>query len=194
MQDMNKGINLYVVTHCESCYNRRGIFAGQVNSILTKRGHKHAEILAERLKNEKIDIAYTSPLVRARQTLKHILKYHPETKIVVDKRIIERDYGKLSRKSKEKYRREKPKLYSIYHRSYDVPPPGGESMKQVEKRVVEFIKEVVESMKKSSNNVLIVAHGNSIRPIRKYFEKLSPEQMMKLKNLIHRVFRYQISN
>lgn len=191
---MNRKLNLYVVTHCESCYNRRGIFTGQIDSILTKKGHKHAKVMAEELKNEKIDVAYTSPLTRARQTLEHILKYHPKTKMVIDKRIIERDYGKLSRKSKEKYKRENPKLYLVYHRSYNVPPPGGESMKKVEERVLAFIGKVIILMKENNTNILIVAHGNSIRPIRRYLEKLSPKQMMKLENLRHKVFRYKFSN
>jgi len=189
---MDKNITLYVITHCESCYNRKNIFTGRINSVLTKRGHEHAKILAERLKNIEIGIAYTSPLTRARQTLRHILKYHPETKVVVDKRIIERDYGELSRKSKEKFKRENPKLYPIYHRSYDIAPPGGESMEQVEKRVLSFIKEVIEIMKKKQVNVLVVAHGNSIRPIRRYFERLTKNEMMKLENYRHKIFTYKV--
>jgi 2,3-bisphosphoglycerate-dependent phosphoglycerate mutase len=190
---MNGKKILYVVTHCESCYNRKGIFTGRVDSVLTKKGHDHAHILAKRLKSKKIDVAYTSPLTRARQTLKHILKYHPETKVIVDERIIERDYGKLSRKSKEKYEKQHPKLYPIYHRSYDVAPPGGESMKKVEKRVIGFVKEVIKSMEENDNNVLIIAHGNSIRPIIKYFEKLTSKEMMELENLKHKIFQYEIN-
>jgi len=190
---MRREMNLYVLTHCESCYNRRGIFTGRVDSKLTANGHKHAQRLAEKLKNKKIDIAFTSPLLRTRQTLKHILKYHPNTKVVIDDRLIERDYGRLSRKSKEKYKREHPDLFPIHHRSYTVAAPGGESMQQVEKRVMSFIKELLTSMRKESANVLIVCHGNSIRPIRRFFEKLSSREMMELENLRHRVFMYHIS-
>jgi 2,3-bisphosphoglycerate-dependent phosphoglycerate mutase len=180
-------MSLYIIAHCESCYNRRKIFTGRINSVLTPIGHKHARVLAKRLKNKKIDIAYVSPLIRARQTLKYILKYHPDTKVVVDKRIIERDYGELSRKSKEKFKREYPELYPIYHRSYDTPPPGGESMKQVENRVMPFVKEVVGLMKKKKVNVLVVAHGNSIRPVRKYFE-----EAMNQENHKDKIFTYKI--
>ncbi len=128
-----KKLNLYVLVHTESRYNEKRIFSGRIDSVLTKKGHKQAESLAKELAGKKIDIAYTSPLKRAKQTLKHILRHHPETKVIVDKRIIERDYGELSRKSKVKYRREHPELYPIYHRSYETPPPGGESMIEVEK-------------------------------------------------------------
>lgn len=183
---------LYVLTHCESCYNRRGIFTGRIDSKLTAAGHKHAERLAGELKNKAIDIAFISPLSRTKETLVHIRKYHPQMKVVVDKRLIERDYGDLSRKSKVKYKTEHPDLFPIYHRSYDVPPPGGESMREVEKRVLAFIKDVVSLIKKEGVNVLIVAHGNSIRPIRKYFERLSSDQMMALENLRHRVFTYGV--
>jgi len=184
---------LFVITHCESCYNKKGIFTGLIDSILTADGHKHAEELAEKLENERIDIFYTSPLKRSEQTLKHIIKYHPKAKVVVDKRIIERDYGKLSGKSKDKYRKEHPKLYPIYHRSYDVAPPGGESMQQVERRIKPFIEEVLKIMRKNEANVLIVCHSNAIRPIRKYFENLTNEQMMNLEHLRHKVFEYEIS-
>lgn len=183
---------IYLLTHCESCYNKLGIFTGRIDSVLTKDGHMHAELLAKKLKGKRIDIAYTSSLKRTRQTLNHILKYHPETKVITDKRIIERDYGQLSRKNKEKYKKEYPDLYPIYHRSYDVAPPGGESVKEVEERVIPFIKETVFSMKKDHLNVLIVTHGNTIRPIRRYFEKLSTDEMMKLENNQHTIFEYKI--
>jgi len=186
--------NLYVITHCESCYNKRGIFTGRIDSVLTKEGHIHARLLAKKLEKIQIDLAYTSPLKRARQTLKHILKYHPDTKVIVDKRIIERDYGDLSGKSKEKYKKENPELYPVYHRSYKTSPPGGESMIEVEKRVLSFIEAVIEKMKRENINVLIVAHSNSVRPIIRYFESLTPEQMMKMEDTRHRIFRYEIRN
>jgi 2,3-bisphosphoglycerate-dependent phosphoglycerate mutase len=183
---------LYVLTHCESCYNRLGIFTGVVNSKLTPKGHEHAKHLAKELEDKRIDVAFTSPLLRTRQTLKHILLYHKNTKVIVDRRLIERDYGDLSRKSKEKYKKEHPELFPVYHRSYDVPPPGGESMKQVEKRVLPLVKEIVSLIKRDHVDVLMVTHGNAIRPIRKYFEGLTNKQMMRLENLKHRIYQYKI--
>lgn len=190
---MKKTLSLYVITHCESCYNKSGIFTGRVDSVLTPNGHEHAKRLADKLKNERIDVVYVSPLTRAKQTLKYILKYHPEAKVFVDRRIMERDYGKLSKKSKAKYKRENPDLFPIYHRSYDVPPPGGESIKQVEGRVSPFIKDILEVMKKKRVNVLVVSHSNTIRPIRKYFKKLTNKQMMELEYQRHKIFEYKVS-
>ncbi len=188
----DKKLNLYVLIHTESRYNQKRLFSGHIDSVLTSKGHNQAESLAKKLFKKKIELAFTSPLKRAKQTLKHILKYHPETKVFIDKRIIERDYGKLSRKSKVKYKKEHPDLYPVYHRSYKTPPPGGESMVEVEKRVLSFLKEVIEKMKKEKKNALIVAHSNSIRPIIRYFENLSPDEMMKLENYRLKIFNYKI--
>jgi len=188
----NKKQNLYVLTHCESFFNKRKIFTGHIDSVLTNHGHKYAKLLAKSLSKKRIDIAFVSPLKRAKQTLKHILKYHPETQVVEDSRIIERDYGMLSGKSRTKYKREHPDLYPVYHRSYDVPPPGGESIKEVEKRVNPFIKEVIDMMKNKRINILVVGHNNSLRPIRKYFENLSEAEMVRLKSYQHKIFTYKI--
>jgi 2,3-bisphosphoglycerate-dependent phosphoglycerate mutase len=186
-------INLYIITHCESCYNQKHIFTGRLNSHLTEDGIKHAQAMAQNLKDAKIDLAIRTSLDRTQETLDYILKFHPHAKVEIDDRIIERDYGELSGKNKDKYQREHPDLYPIYHRSYDTPPPGGESIKQVEGRVLFFIKALVKRMVKQRINVLLVCHGNSIRPIIRYFEQLTPKQMMELEYLRHQIFHYQIS-
>jgi 2,3-bisphosphoglycerate-dependent phosphoglycerate mutase len=189
---MKQKPTLYVLTHCESCYNRQHIFTGRLNSHLTDEGIRHAKRMAEQLREVKLDVAIHTSLDRTQETLKYILTYHPGCRTEVDDRIIERDYGKLSGKSKDKYARENPEKYPIYHRSYEVAPPGGESMKAVEERVMPFLRELVERMKRERVNVLIVAHGNSIRPIIRHFEKLSAEEMMDLEYLRHRIFTYEI--
>jgi 2,3-bisphosphoglycerate-dependent phosphoglycerate mutase len=188
----SKYLNLYVLIHTETYYNEKRLFSGHIDSVLTERGHRQAMSLAKDLADKKIDVAYISPLRRTKQTLSYILKYHDNVKIITDKRIIERDYGELSRKSKVKYRKKYPELYPKYHRSYNTPPPGGESMKEVEKRVRLFIKDVIKNMKKEKHNVLIVAHSNSVRPIIRYFEKLTADQMMQLEDYRLKVFTYKV--
>lgn len=192
MKPKKKHLNLYVIIHTETYYNKKRVFCGRLNSKLTPLGHKQAQNFAKKLKDKKIDLAIISPLTRSRQTLKPILKYHPDMKVWIDARIIERDYGKLSRKSKIKYRNSHPNLYEIYHRSYESAPPGGESMIRVEKRVNSLLRDVIKLMKKQKINVLIVAHNNSIRPIRRYFEGLTPKEMMILENH-KRIFVYPIA-
>ncbi len=183
---------IYTVLHCESCYNRDGIFTGRVDSLLTDTGHAHADELAEQLRNSSLSTAYSSSLTRTKQTLEHILKFHPETTVVIDDRIIERDYGELAGVKKDTYEHKHPTLFSIYHRSYDVPPPGGESIQQVEKRVLLFIHDLLLDMKKNIGNSFIVCHANSIRPFRRFFENLSIEQMMHLENQRDQIFTYAI--
>lgn len=182
---------LYIVRHGQSFFNRSKRFTGWIDSRLTKKGKKQAEKVARDLKEVKIDLAYVSSLSRAEETLKAILKHHPEVKVIEDDRIIERNYGELSGKYHSSYIKKKPKLFWVYRRSYDVPPPGGESIKQVEERVMPFLEEVIEKIKKEKINVLIVAHGNSMRPMRRQLEKLSVEEMMKLENAWDKAYVYE---
>src|SRR3989344_4358837 len=84
------------------------------------------------------------------------------------------------------------KQYDTWHRSYDIKPPRGESVKDVEKRVEAFIKDLLKFMNKHKGNVAISAHWNSMRPFRKYFEKLSKEKMMKLENPWDDYFVYTV--
>ena len=82
--------------------------------------------------------------------------------------------------------------FDLWHRSYDIPPPGGESIKMVEKRVRSFIKDLFFIMKTKKVNVAISAHNNSMRPFRRYFENLSINQMMKMENPYEKYFDYII--
>lgn len=183
---------IYLVRHGESFFNRSKRFTGWIDSRLTLKGKRQARKVAKSLKEAEFDIAYTTTLSRAEETLKYVLKYHPKTEVIVDDRVIERNYGDLSGKFHASYVKKHPKLFWVYRRSYDVPPPGGESIKQVEERVMLFVKEVIEKVKKEKINVLIVSHGNSMRPMRRYFEKLSVKEMMKLENAWDKAYIYEI--
>lgn len=198
-----------VFRHGLTYYNKHHWFTGQLDSKLTKEGIKNAQSIAKQLKDKKISIAYSTSLSRSKKTLNEFLKFHPECKeIIVDNRILERNYGKLQKRSykefmveigsvivgalenkygqmNKKHKKELEKkvsefVYNIYHRSYDIPPPGGETLKEVEVRVNLFIKDLLKKAKKEKVNIAICAHNNSIRFLRKYFEKLSLEETMKL--------------
>jgi 2,3-bisphosphoglycerate-dependent phosphoglycerate mutase len=186
--------HIYLFRHGQTYYNLAKRFTGCKDSKLAPEGIKSAERLAEKMKNLRIDIGFCSNLSRSRETLKIVLKYHPECKrIIVDERIRERCYGKLEGKFHKtiikKYGQEQ---FDIWHRSYDVPPPGGESIKMVEKRVISFIKDLLKLIKKEKVNVAISAHGNSMRPFRRYFENLTVEEMMKLENPYDDYFDYVV--
>jgi len=186
--------HIYLFRHGQTYFNRSGRFTGWIDSRLTPKGLRQAESLAKKMKNLKFQVAFTSPLIREIQTLRKVLKYHPECKeLIIDGRLIERSYGRLQGKyHKTIIRKYGLKQYNIWHRSYDVPPPGGESIKMVEKRVDSFIRDLLDFIKKRRVNVAVCAHGNSMRPFRRYFEKLTTEQMMKLENPFDDYFDYVV--
>ncbi|MBW2991838.1 2,3-bisphosphoglycerate-dependent phosphoglycerate mutase [Candidatus Woesearchaeota archaeon] len=187
-------LKIYLFRHGSTYYNVDKIFTGWTDSKLTKSGIKEARIVARKLKDKKFQIAFQTRLTRSKQTLKEVLKYHPECKkIITDNRMIERNYGRLQRhKHKTIIKKFGKKQYDIWHRSYDIPPPGGESIKKVEKRVLSFIKDLFKLMKKEKVNVAISAHGNSMRPFRRYFEKFSIKKMMELENPWDDYFEYTV--
>ena len=185
---------IYLFRHGVTKDNLNGVFSGWRDVGLTQKGFRDAKIVSLRLKNKKIDLAFQSSLKRSKQTLKQVLKYHPECKeIIMDDRIIERCYGKLQGKTHLSVVQKKGhKTYDKWHRSYNVRPPGGESFKDIEKRVLSFIKDLLKIMKDKKVNVAISAHNNSMRPFRKYFEKLSTNQMCSLYNSYEEVYIYKI--
>src|SRR3989344_331827 len=163
-----KVYHIYLFRHGLTSYNRDRRFTGYVDVSLVPSGFDDAKIVALRLKNKKIQVAFHTKLKRSKQTLKEVLKYHPECKkIIQDDRMIERDYGDLNSKTHleivEKYGSEK---YDKWRRSFNTKPPGGESLKEVEKRVRKFVEYIKNFVKKEKVNVAISAHGNSIRLFR----------------------------
>jgi 2,3-bisphosphoglycerate-dependent phosphoglycerate mutase len=187
-------MKIYLFRHGQTFYNRDHRFTGWKDSKLTGKGIKDAKKIAKKLKNKKIEIAYRTRLSRSRDTLREVLKYHPECKkIILDDRIIERNYGKLQGKlHKTVVALHGQEKFDSWHRSYSVAPPSGESIKQVEKRVKSFIKDLLKKMRKEKVNVAISAHGNSMRPFRRYFEKLSTREMMELENPWDDYFEYEV--
>src|SRR3990167_6546756 len=188
-------LKIYLFRHGQTYFNETKRFTGWKDSKLTKKGINSARIISKKLKNKKFQVAYQTRLSRSKDTLKEVLKYHPECKRVIsDDRMIERNYGKLQGKYHktiiEEYGK---KQFDLWHRSYNSAPPGGESIRMVEKRVKMFIRDLLKFMKKNRVNVAISAHGNSMRPFRRYFEKFSIKKMMKLENPYDDYFCYKIN-
>ncbi|MBU1016590.1 MAG: histidine phosphatase family protein [Patescibacteria group bacterium] len=173
---------IYVFRHGETFDNKNRIHSGHRDSKLTETGIKQAEILAGKLKNKDINICVTSHLSRSIDTAKYALKYHKNIKYEVDDRIIERDYGKLTGKSKTKLMELYPIKAVFYRRGYDTKPPEGESLKDVNLRVFPFCEELVKRVKENNVNIAISCHGNSMRSVRKYFEKFSILKEITLEN------------
>jgi 2,3-bisphosphoglycerate-dependent phosphoglycerate mutase len=144
------------------------------------------------LKQEEIDYAFTSHLLRASGTLEIVLKPHPKVPVLVDDRLIERCYGTLQGKSKVEIAAQRPEWFARVHRGYDSRPPGGESLEMVERRTLPFVAELEGWLRRDPGNVAISCHNNSMRAIRRFYEHLSLEQMLELENPHDQAMRYSI--
>jgi len=186
---------IFLFRHGQTHFNRRKMFTGWKDSVCTTTGHRNAKTVAQKLRKKHIDVAFCTRLKRSRHTLQEVLKFHPETKFIIrDDRMIERCYGTLQGRSHVAFIREQGRnLFDKYHRSYDFPPPKGESIKMVQKRVEPFIRELLAFIKKYQVNVAISAHGNSMRPFRRHFEKLSIKKMTKVENPYDDYFEYTVN-
>jgi 2,3-bisphosphoglycerate-dependent phosphoglycerate mutase len=184
---------LFVFRHAETTDNKNNVFSGWRNPKLTPKGYEQAHEIEEQLKKEKIDYAFTSHLVRAKDTLNIVLESHPDVPIFVDDRLIERCYGLLQGKSKTKVAEARPEWFAKVHRGYDFQPPEGESLKMVEKRTIPFLTQLREWLKQNKGNAAISCHGNSLRTIRRVFENLSVKQMLKLENPQNRAMSYALN-
>ncbi|AIF69376.1 phosphoglyceromutase [Palaeococcus pacificus DY20341] len=198
---------LVLVRHGESLWNKLNIFTGWVDVPLSERGVKEALEAGELLKDYKFDVIFTSELVRAIQTVMLIMSKnssgvpriihdegrmkkwgevygeHGKNYIPVYKawQLNERYYGKLQGWNKN-YARE---VYGeeqvlLWRRSYDIAPPGGESLKDTAERTIPYFRGKIIPELEKGKNVLVSAHGNSLRSIVMHIEGLTKEQVLKL--------------
>ncbi|ADY52327.1 phosphoglycerate mutase [Pseudopedobacter saltans DSM 12145] len=171
---------LILLRHGQSLWNLENRFTGWQDIDITKKGEEEALHAGKLLKNEKIDIAFTSTLKRAQHTLEIILKECgiENIPVIIDKRLNERSYGDLEGLNKSdtalKYGSDQ---VMIWRRSYDVAPPGGESLKNTAQRVLPYFHKTIAPKLMEGKTVLIVAHGNSLRALMMFLENLSPEEI-----------------
>lgn len=174
---------LVLVRHGQSEWNKRNLFTGWRDPDLTEKGVEEAQRAGVLLKERGIrfDVGYTSKLKRAQRTLSLILENlgQPDLPITRDQALNERDYGELSGLNKDQAReRWGAEQILIWRRSYDVPPPGGESLKDTAARVLPYYKTHIWPDLKDGRNVIVAAHGNSIRSLIMYLEELSAQQIL----------------
>lgn len=186
--------HIYLFRHGQTHFNRQKRFTGWLDADWTEKGVQNARKTARKLKNKRLDVAFETSLKRSIRTLNVVLKYHPECYLKLkDDRMMERCYGKLQGQSHAAFIRKHGKvLFDRYHRAYNFPPPKGESVRMIEKRVLSFVKDLIKFIKKYKVNVAISAHGNSMRPFRRYFEKASVSSMMKWEMPYDNYFEYSI--
>jgi 2,3-bisphosphoglycerate-dependent phosphoglycerate mutase len=175
---------LVLVRHGQSEWNLKNLFTGWKDVDLTEAGIAEARAAGRKLKAQGLafDVAYTSALKRAQRTLDLILEEMGQTNIPIvrDQALNERDYGDLVGLNKDDARKKwGEEQVHIWRRSYDVPPPGGESLKDTVARALPyFVQEILPRVLRGER-VLISAHGNSLRALIMVLERLTPGQILK---------------
>ena len=183
---------IFIFRHGQTEDNQHHIFSGFRQSDLTAAGIEEAKQIGEKLKDQPVTKAYQSDLIRSQHTLQLVLNgYHQNVPIITDARIKERDYGDLTGLNKDDIAKQNPEQFKLWHRSYATPPPNGESIQMVEIRVMSFLNDILPTLK-PDDVVFISGSANSIRPMRKYFEKMTNEQICAYEYEPAQIFEYQI--
>jgi len=175
---------LILVRHGESEWNLKNLFTGWRNPGLTEKGMEEARAAGRLLKAKGLvpDLYYTSALTRAQRTLDLMLEEMGIENVTItrNKALNERDYGDLSGLNKDDARAKwGEEQVHIWRRSYDVPPPGGESLKDTAARTLPYYEAEILPHLKAGKTVLIAAHGNSLRAMVMAIEKLTPDEILK---------------
>ncbi|GLQ12256.1 2,3-bisphosphoglycerate-dependent phosphoglycerate mutase [Devosia yakushimensis] len=175
---------LILVRHGESEWNLKNLFTGWRNPDLTEKGIGEARATGKALKAKGIlpDLYYTSALRRAQHTLDLMLEEMDILNVTITRNIAlnERDYGDLSGLNKDDARAKwGEEQVLIWRRSFDVPPPGGESLKDTAARTLPYYEAEILPQLKAGKTILIAAHGNSLRALVMAIEGLTPEQILK---------------
>ena len=177
-------MNLILIRHGQSEWNALNQFTGWKDPDLTAKGIEEAHNAGRIINNLKInfDLVFTSALIRAQNTAEIILKeINQPLSTIKNQALNERNYGDLAGLNKDDARKRwGDEQVHIWRRSYDVPPPGGESLKDTGERVLPFfMKEILPQVCKGKN-VLVAAHGNSLRSLIKFLDNISDENIVKL--------------
>ena len=171
----NKSGILAISRHAESEWNLLGKWTGITDVSLTEKGHIDSKMLGETLRGIHFTVAYHSEQHRTHQTLDGILETHGQTDLERREHsgINERDYGELTGKNKWEVQKEiGDEAFKGIRRGWDYPVPGGETLKDVHGRVVPFFDEEILPRLKKGENVLLVAHNNSIRALLKHLDNI----------------------
>ncbi|KAK9757541.1 hypothetical protein RND81_01G169200 [Saponaria officinalis] len=203
-------VSLILIRHGESLWNEKNLFTGCVDVPLTKKGVEEAIQAGKRISNIPVDMIYTSTLIRAQMTAMLAMTQHRRKKVpivmhdedeqaklwseiyseettkqsipvITAWQLNERMYGELQGLNKqetaERYGKEK---VHEWRRSYDIPPPNGESLEMCAERAVAYFREHIEPQLQSGKNIVIAAHGNSLRSIIMYLDKLTSQEVTSL--------------
>jgi len=172
--------NLIIVRHGQSEYNLENRFTGSTDIELTAEGETEAKKAGSLIKNYPLDQAYTSVLKRAIHTLAIILTEidKPLLPVIRTPALNERSYGELQGLDKLEMTKKYGEAQVLsWRRSYDIIPPGGESLKDTYDRVVPYFEKEIKPKLADGKNILIVAHGNSLRALMMYLEDIGHDEI-----------------
>ena len=190
---------LVLVRHGQSEWNAKNLFTGWKDPKLTDLGIQEAIKAGDLLetRNLKFDLMFTSDLFRAQETGRLILEQmnHADIQVIKDQSLNERNYGDLAGLNKDEAREKwGEEQVHIWRRSFDVPPPGGESLKNTAERVLPYFELEIMPKVKEGLNILVAAHGNSLRALVMELEKISSEEIVKLEIATGDPLTYEYSN
>lgn len=174
---------LVLVRHGQSLWNLENRFTGWVDVPLTQQGVAEAKGAGEKLAHIDFQVAYTSALRRAQNTLDNIISVNGwnDLPVIRDEALNERHYGDLQGMNKDEMRAKfGEEQVKIWRRSYDVPPPNGEALKNTAERTVPFFERCILGDIRQGKNVLVVAHGNSNRSIVMVLDQLTGDEVIQL--------------
>ena len=180
-----KSRNLILVRHGQSEWNAKNLFTGWKDPGLTDQGVSEAKNAGKLIleQNIEFDVMYTSMLSRAQKTGDIILRIlnHKEIPIIKNEALNERHYGSLAGLNKDDARKKwGDEQVHIWRRSFDMPPPDGESLKDTADRVLPYFETEIMPKVISGSSILIAAHGNSLRALIMKLDSISPEDIVKL--------------
>ena len=190
---------LVLVRHGQSEWNAKNLFTGWKDPKLTDLGIQEAIKAGDLLetRNLKFDLMFTSDLFRAQETGRLILEQMNQTgiQVIEDQSLNERNYGDLAGLNKDEAREKwGEEQVHIWRRSFDVPPPGGESLKNTAERVLPYFELEIMPKVKEGLNILVAAHGNSLRALVMELEKISSEEIVQLEIATGDPLTYEYSN
>ena len=175
---------LILIRHGQSVWNAENRFTGWTDVELSQKGVGEAERAGDILSEIRFGVVHTSGLIRAQKTAEIIMSRNNvsgKIPVMKDQRLNERHYGDLQGLNKaETAEKHGAEQVHIWRRSFDVPPPGGESLKMNAERTIPYFEEEIVPDLKDGKNVLVSAHGNSLRSIVMHIESISPEEIVSL--------------
>ena len=175
---------MILLRHGQSVWNAANIFTGWTDVDLSEIGVAEATKAGDELADTAIDVVHTSELIRAQRTAEIVMERNSASSDVpthYDTRLNERHYGDLQGMNKDETRaKHGEEQVHIWRRSYDVPPPGGESLEMCAERTLPYLAEAIIPDLDAGKTVLVAAHGNSLRSIVMKIENLSKDEVLKL--------------